>query len=192
MRDDASPDRQRHLPDRCRRARQLTPTMRRSAQLIWFRAGGPARSAVPPRRRGRSCVFPRRAAGGDSGHGDRRRLQPSGARRRHSRRGGAARPRLRRDRSRDGDECAPARRRWIVNVARAARRGRHRRAGIPVAACPARSAAALRMNAGAYGREIKDVLRRGARRRRARRRCTSYRAADMGFCLSPLRRCPRT
>ncbi len=48
-------------------------------------------------------------------------------------------------------------------------------------AFPARSAARLRMNAGAYGSEFKDVLRSRHRARRARAGCHELTPAEMGL-----------
>ncbi len=66
--------------------------------LTWFRVGGPAEVLFRPADADDLAEFLARNACGHSGHRDRCRLEPPGARRRHSRRGGAAGARLRRHR----------------------------------------------------------------------------------------------
>ena len=168
-------------------ARPARPPTRRSAPLTWFRVGGPAEVLFRPADDDDLADFlaalPRRRAG----DGDRRRLEPAGARRRHPGRGGPARPRLRRDRGRRRRGRRRRRR------ARPQRRAEPRpRPGSPGSnSCrgiPGTIGGGLRMNAGAYGSEIKDVLI--ARRWRSTATAGAI-ALDAGRArplLSPLRR----
>ena len=110
--------------------------------MTWFRVGGPAEVLFRPADADDLADFLRALPRRYSGHGDRRRLEPAGARRRH--------PRHRRSGLARGFAEIAAERRAVeagagaldLNVALDRRRGRHRRARIPLAASPARSAAA--------------------------------------------------
>ena len=110
------------------------------AELTWFRVGGPAQVLFMPEDEADLAYFLGSASRRHSGHRGRPRLEPDRARRRHSGRGGPARPRLQR---RQGRRAADHRR------ARGARRegrargagGRDRRACRSCAAFRARSAA---------------------------------------------------
>ena len=114
-------------------------------------------SSVPSRRCRRSWRLSSRRGRRSARLGDRRGLQSSGARRRHSRRGRAPVRRLRQDR--DRWHARPRRRRSAgCALSRARRPMPASPAWNSCAACPARSAGRCRMNAGCYGREIKDIF----------------------------------
>ena len=142
------------------------------AGITWFRVGGPAEVMFRPADRDDLAAFLCTQAGRRAGHGDRRRLQPAGARRRRARRGHPPRPRLRRRRDRRHDACAPAPRR-STSMSRSAARD----AGVAGLEFLSRHPRHHRRRAAHerrrlwQGDEGRDRQRRGARR--ARPACTA-------------------
>ena len=127
-------------------------------ELVWFRVGGKAAEVLfRPADADDLATFLYARSSGYAGERDRRRLQSSGARGRDSRGRGAGFPRRsarsgRKVRASVSGAAAPD-----ANVARAAAD-----AGIAglefLRGIPGTIGGALRMNAGCYGREIRDIL----------------------------------
>ena len=137
------------------------------ADITWFRVGGPAQVLFTPADEADLAYFLQTSARRRAGLRHRSRLQPAGARRRRAGRRHPPRPRLRRDQGRARHRIRAGTAVPDVKVARAAAD-----AGIAGLAfyrgIPGSIGGALRMNAGAHGRETKDVLDRGPRRRSRR------------------------
>ena len=156
--------------------------------LVWFRAGGPAEVLFRPADADDLATFLAARPADLRVQRDRRRLQSSGARWRHSRRGGAPARRLRQDRDR---RHAHARRRRGAGCRGGARRRRcrHRRPGIP-----ARRARHHRRRAADECRLLwprdQGHFRRSHGHRRARQQDHAQRRRH-GFRLSQDRRAAR-
>ena len=128
------------------------------ADITWFRVGGPAQVLFTPADEADLAYFLAQLAARDPGLRDRARLQPAGARRRRAGRGHPLGPRLLADRRSSPDiACAPA-----PPCPTPSSRARPPMPGIAGLAfyrgVPGSVGGALRMNAGAHGRETKDVL----------------------------------
>ena len=126
---DIVPDAESERPRSCAGGLLANQSARRERLVSRRRAGA---GAVHAGGRERSRLFPGASAGRRAGHGARRGLEPDHPRRRHSRRGGAARPPLQRDR--DRGRPARARRHRRARRARGARGARRRRRGARVPA----------------------------------------------------------
>ena len=128
------------------------------ADITWFRVGGPAQVLFTPADEADLAYFLKNKPAGPAGLRHRPRLEPARARRRRAGRRHSARARLRRDHDRGRTPSAGGHRR--ARRQGRARRGR-RRASPGLAfyrGIPGSIGGALRMNAGAHGRETKDVL----------------------------------
>ena len=126
------------------------------APLTWFRVGGPAQALFMPEDEADLAYCARESPARIPRHRDRRRLQPHRARWRRTGRRDPARSRLQRDHGGGPPRprrCRGARLRVAKAAAEAGIAGLAFLRGIPGAI-----GGALRMNAGAYGRETKDVL----------------------------------
>ena len=152
----------RSIPAPACDGRRLTRRRRRSPPSIWFRTGGPAEWLV---RAGRASPISRDfLAGLDPGGAGAcrvgRRLQPDRPRRRRARRGGAAGKAFATVAVEPGNRSARGGGAMRHHRRLHGARRRHRRPRIP-ARIPGTVGGFVRMNAGAYGREVDGHPGRG-------------------------------
>ena len=129
------------------------------APLVWFKTGGPADWLFEPADVDDLARFPRALDPADAGDGARPRLEPDRARRRRAGRGRAAAAR-RSPRSSGSTQrrCAAAAGRCGILRRSSARAMPGSPGSSSCAAIPGTVGGFVRMNGGAYGREVTDIL----------------------------------
>ena len=127
------------------------------APLVWFKSGGNAEWLFEPKDEDDLVEFSPRARAGSAGDGAWPWLQPHRPRRRGAGHGGSPRQAVREDRAAGRNDAALRRRGERILVSSTARD--HGIAGLEfLRGIPGTVGGFVRMNGGAYGREVSDIL----------------------------------